>query len=131
FFHNKGEFFKQLETKREQNLKAKTALCEEVDQILATGEDNPQNTQRIIELQKKWKGIGQVPEKYKDSIYARFKEACDSYFNQKRAKNKEVERDFEENLAKKKELCERIEAAAEQEATIDQLNTFKEEWASI
>lgn len=131
FFHNKGEFFKQLEAKREQNLKAKTALCEEVEEIIATGEDNPQNTQRVIEFQKKWKAIGQVPEKFKDSIYARFKQACDAYFNQKRAKNKEVERDFEENLAKKKELCERIEAAAEQDATIAQLNHFKQEWAAL
>ncbi|WP_247236413.1 DUF349 domain-containing protein [Telluribacter sp. SYSU D00476] len=133
FFHNKGEFFKQLESKREQNLKAKTELCEEVEQILATGEDTPQNTQRVIELQKKWKTIGQVSEKYKDSIYVRFKEACDAYFNKKRNKNQEVEKEFEDNLAKKKELCERIEKAASNagDATLDQLNAFKEEWATI
>ncbi|GAB3164213.1 DUF349 domain-containing protein [Telluribacter humicola] len=133
FFHNKGEFFKQLESKREQNLKAKTELCEEVEQILATGEDTPQNTQRVIELQKKWKTIGQVSEKYKDSIYVRFKEACDAYFNKKRNKNQEVEKEFEDNLAKKKELCERIEKASstEGDSTLDQLNAFKEEWAAI
>ncbi|HEV7349681.1 DUF349 domain-containing protein [Telluribacter sp.] len=133
FFHNKGEFFKQLESKREQNLKAKTELCEEVEQILATGEDNPQNTQRVIELQKKWKTIGQVSEKFKDSIYQRFKQACDAYFNKKRNKNQEVEKDFEENLARKKELCERIESAAAEagDSTLKQLNAFKEEWASL
>ncbi len=73
FFSNKGEFFKQLESRREVNLKAKIELCEEVEKIVELGEDTAANTQRVIELQKKWKTIGQVPEKFKDSIYLRFK----------------------------------------------------------
>lgn len=132
FFFNKGEFFKQLEQKRDQNLTIKTGLCEEVEQIVASEEDNAQNTQRVIELQKKWKSIGQVPEKFKDSIYVRFKNACDNYFNRKRSKNQEVEKEFEENLAKKKELCDRIEkSTSESESSISQLNGFKEEWGAI
>ena len=133
FFHNKGEFFKQLEARREQNLQAKTALCEEVEHIVENGEDTPANTQKVIELQKKWKTIGQVPEKFKDSIYVRFKKSCDIYFENKRSKNKEVEKDFEENLAKKKSLCERIEQAAAdpKDSTLAHLNSFKDEWSSI
>jgi hypothetical protein len=133
FFSNKGEFFKQLESKRELNLKAKTELCEEVENIVATGDDTPANTQRVIELQKQWKGIGQVPEKFKNSIYTRFKQSCDAYFEQKRSKNKEQDKDFDNNLALKKNLCERIEKAAAdpKDSTLSQLNDFKEEWAKI
>ncbi|TDB67140.1 DUF349 domain-containing protein [Arundinibacter roseus] len=133
FFQNKGEFFKQLESRREQNLKAKTELCEEVEKIVEAAEDTAANTQRVIELQKKWKMLGQVPEKFKDSIYLRFKKACDGYFEQKRSKNKDQEKEFEENLAQKKSLCDRIEKAAgtPKEASISQLNAFKSEWAGI
>ena len=133
FFSNKGEFFKQLESKREHNLKAKIDLCEEVEKIVASGEDTPSNTQRVIELQKQWKGIGQVPEKFKNSIYTRFKQSCDAYFDQKRSKNKEQDKDFDENLALKKALCERIEKAAAdpKDSTLSHLNDFKEEWAKI
>ncbi|MPR36371.1 DUF349 domain-containing protein [Cytophagaceae bacterium SJW1-29] len=133
FFSNKGEFFKQLEAKREHNLKAKTALCEEVERIVESGEDTPANTQRVIELQKQWKGIGQVPEKFKNSIYTRFKQSCDAYFDQKRSKNKEQDKDFDDNLAQKKKLCERIEKAAAdpKDSTLSHLNDFKEEWAKI
>jgi len=133
FFHNKGEFFRQLESKREQNLELKNQLCSDAEAILATGEDNASNTQKIIELQKKWKAIGQVPEKYKDTIYDRFKKACDSYFDQKRAKNKEVEAEFEENLKRKIDLIERIEIAAanKDESSLDLLSAFKSEWSSI
>ena len=133
FFHNKGEFFRQLESKREQNLELKNQLCSDAEAILATGEDNASNTQKIIELQKKWKAIGQVPENYKDTIYDRFKKACDSYFDQKRAKNKEVEVEFEENLKRKIDLIERIEIAAanKDESSLDLLSAFKSEWSSI
>lgn len=133
FFNNKGEFFRQLESKREQNLGLKNQLCEEAEAILATGEDTPANTNKIIDLQKRWKGIGQVPEKYKDTIYDRFKKACDDYFNQKRAKNKEVETGFEENLKQKVDLIERIELAAsgKGESSLNLLSAFKSEWSSI
>ncbi|RYZ83476.1 MAG: DUF349 domain-containing protein, partial [Proteobacteria bacterium] len=40
FFANKGEFFRQLESKREENLKAKTELCEQVEAILAAGDES-------------------------------------------------------------------------------------------
>ncbi|QJW89510.1 DUF349 domain-containing protein [Spirosoma taeanense] len=131
FFHNKGEFFKQLETKREENLRLKTELCEQVEAILASGEESPETTQTVIELQRQWKNIGQVPEKQKNSIFDRFKAACDAFFNKKRSKNQETEREFEENLAKKIALIERIEAAATENADLSQLNEFKKEWNSI
>ncbi|QRR00884.1 DUF349 domain-containing protein [Dyadobacter sandarakinus] len=133
FFSNKGEFFRQLEAKREINLDQKTKLCEEAEGILATGEDSASNTQKIIDLQKRWKGIGQVPEKYKDSIYDRFKAACDAYFEQKRAKNRETEDEFETNLKRKTDLIERIEAAAKDkdQSSLNLLNAFKSEWSSI
>ncbi len=132
FFNNKGEFFRQLESKREVNLRAKTELCEQAEEILSLGEDNPQNTQKIIELQKRWKSIGQVPEKFKDSIFVRFKTACDAYFDKKRGKNQAVEKEFEDNLKKKEDLCTRIEKLAEEpDANIDQLNAFKAEWKGV
>ena len=131
FFHNKGEFFKQLEGKREENLRAKTELCEQVEAILASGEESAEVTQTVIELQRQWKNIGQVPEKQKNSIFDRFKAACDAFFNKKRSKNQDTEREFEENLAKKINLIERIEAAATGNADLSQLNEFKQEWNSI
>ncbi|GAB4018110.1 DUF349 domain-containing protein [Spirosoma koreense] len=131
FFHNKGEFFKQLESKREENLRAKTELCEQVEGILAAGEESPEITQTVIELQRQWKNIGQVPEKQKNTIFDRFKAACDAFFNKKRSKNQETEREFEENLAQKTALIERIEAAATANADLSQLNEFKKEWGSI
>ncbi|GAB3642512.1 DUF349 domain-containing protein [Spirosoma arcticum] len=131
FFHNKGEFFKQLESKREENLRAKADLCEQVEAILASGEESPEATQTVIELQRQWKNIGQVPEKQKNSIFDRFKAACDAFFDKKRLKNQDTEREFEGNLTQKIALIERIEAAANSNADLSQLDEFKKEWTSI
>ena len=131
FFHNKGEFFKQLESKREENLRAKAELCEQVEAILASGEESPEATQTVIELQRQWKNVGQVPEKQKNSIFDRFKAACDAFFDKKRLKNQDTEREFEGNLTQKIALIERIEAAANSNADLSQLDEFKKEWTSI
>ncbi|NID12453.1 DUF349 domain-containing protein [Fibrivirga algicola] len=131
FFANKGEFFRQLESKREENLKAKTDLCEQVEAILAAGDESADATQRVIEFQRQWKNIGQVPEKQKNSIFERFKAACDAFFDKKRNRNQDTDREFEANLSKKEDLIARIEASATQSADLSQLNAFKEEWNSI
>jgi hypothetical protein len=131
FFHNKGEFFRQLESKREENLRAKTQLCEQVEAILASGEESPETTQMVIDLQRQWKNVGQVPEKQKNTIFDRFKVACDAFFDKKRSRNQDTEREFEGNLTQKITLIERIEAAATANADLSQLNEFKKEWNAI
>jgi hypothetical protein len=112
FFRNKSEFFNKLEAERESNLKAKEALCEQVEGILNSSEFTAVNTDKVIELQKSWKTIGHVPEKQKDKIFERFKKACDAFFDGKRNKTNETEKEYELNLKKKESICAEIEAAA-------------------
>lgn len=132
FFRNKGQFFEKLEAEREENLKAKTSLCEQAEALLAAGDFAPANTDKIIELQKTWKTIGHVPEKFKDKIYERFKKACDGFFDGKRAKTNQVELEYEENLKKKVALCEEIEAIARSGAAdLGKLSEYKAQYGSI
>lgn len=132
FFRNKSEFFRQLEAKREENLKAKTSLCEQIESLVENGEDSQDATNRVIQAQKEWKNIGHVPEKFKDTIFDRFKKACDAYFDRKRNKNQEVERQYEENLAKKIALCVSIENDAQAgEADVSKLSQYKAQWATV
>ncbi len=131
FFKNKGDFFKALEGKRDENLQAKKALIEEVEAIVASGEDSAEITQNIIRIQKTFRDIGHVPEKDKDAIYDRFKKACDGFFDAKRSKNQGVEKEFEANLIKKNALCDEIEAQAKEGANTAQLSEFKAQWSAI
>lgn len=131
FFRNKTEFFKVLESKRDENLIAKTAIIEEVETLLANGDESQEATNTVIRLQKEFREIGHVPEKDKDTIYEKFKTACDAFFNAKRAKNQTVEKDFEANLEKKTALCALIESESVEGANTARLAEFKAEWNGI
>ena len=131
FFRNKTEFFKILESKRDENLVAKTAIIVEVENLLASEDESQEATNTVIRLQKEFRDIGHVPEKDKDSIYEKFKTACDAFFNAKRAKNQHVEKDFEANLEKKTALCDTIEAESVEGANTARLAEFKAEWMGI
>ncbi len=131
FFRNKTEFFRLLEIKREENLKAKNAIIEEVEALLANEDESQEAANTVIRLQKEFREIGHVPEKDKDIIYTKFKTVCDAFFNAKRAKNQSIEKEFEANLVKKTALCEQIEKEAVEGADTARLAEFKSQWASI
>lgn len=130
FYKNKGDFFRALEAKRDENLKLKQSLCEQVETFLASEEDSAEITKAVIKLQEDWRKIGHVPDKFRNKIYDRFKAACDAYFNKKRLKSNESDKVFIENLAKKVALCERIERESNN-SDIANLSEIKKEWSSI
>ncbi len=132
FFKNKSEFFAKLEAKREANYKAKEELCIAAEEILATGDHSAPNTNKIIDLQKKWKTIGHVPEKYKDTLYNRFKATCDQYFELKRNETKAQDSEYDANLAAKIAICEEVErATSEGNSELSKLSEYKKKFASI
>ncbi|NJO88549.1 MAG: DUF349 domain-containing protein [Chloroflexia bacterium] len=92
------DYFETLKKEQVNNLKAKTLLCEKVEEILTLGLDTPkaweENSKEVVELQRLWKLIGFAPKKDNNKIYDRFRKACDGFFDAKRefySKNKEVE----------------------------------------
>lgn len=132
FYRNKSAFFARLEKKRESNYEAKLKLVEEAKAILETGNFEAANTNKIIELQKKWRTIGYVPEKYKDSIYKKFKGICDEFFDNKRAQNKTQIDEYKKNLEEKEQICAEMGAAVESgETSVDKLNEYKKRFNAI
>jgi len=113
FFHNKGAFFKKLDEDRGNNLKAKQELVKRAHELKAS-EDWAKTSQELIELQKKWKDIGPVPEKQREKIYKEFKEACDFFFEQRRGTQEKADHEQDENLKKKEAIIEELLSAAKQ-----------------
>lgn len=109
FFQNKGLFFKELEGERVTNLEKKKELIATAEG-LKNNTDWVQTSEKLKDLQKEWRSIGPVPEKYRNSVYKEFKEACDTFFNNRRAQNQEVEKEYIENLRKKQQICIKIES---------------------
>ncbi|OEK01019.1 hypothetical protein BFP97_05625 [Roseivirga sp. 4D4] len=111
FFANKNEFFKKLESLRKENLAKKEALVEEAV-ALQSSEEWDKTAEQLKQLQRRWKEIGPVPEKQRNAVYAKFKEACDVFFNNKRQQLNQTESAYVENQEKKEAvLAEMAEKA--------------------
>ncbi len=108
FFHNKGLFFKKLEGERVINLEKKKRLVEMAESLKGSTDWN-ETAEQLKNLQKEWQNIGPVSEKYRNSIYSQFKDACDSFFNNRRSQNQELEKLYIVNLQKKQQICTEIE----------------------
>jgi len=131
FFHNKNEFFKKLEGRRKENLEAKQQLVEDA-RALKDSDDWIKTSEKLKDLQRRWKDIGPVPEKVRNSIYADFKAACDEFFENRRASQNKGEEGYTENLVKKEALCALIFSKAEnKEGQATEIDGFVEEWKAI
>lgn len=84
FYEGRREFFKDLNSSREENLAAKIALCEKAE-TLKDGEDFNATSDALTKLQEDWKKIGPVPESKNDEIWKRFRAAFDHFYKRKNA----------------------------------------------
>ncbi len=132
FYHGKHEFFKVLDEKRKENLQLKNALSEKAE-ALKESADFASASKELIRLQADWAKIGQVPIKFKDSSYKRFKAACDHFFTRQRDSAAAAEQHLLDNVAKKTEQCNAILEA--NDLTVENLeakfNHWIKEWSAI
>lgn len=132
------QHFEALKETEQHNLDQKTVICEIVEAIeyseLKTFSAWESKTQEVIALQNKWKTIGFAPHKMNVKIFERFRHACDDFFKKKGEFFKSLKEGFNENLEKKKALCEKAEAlkdSTDWKATADALTKLQREWKTI
>jgi hypothetical protein len=80
FFNLKAEHFATLDTSYEDNLKAKTAIIEELESF-DPGADVQVAFDRLKEIQRKWTEIGFVPFNMKEEITNRYRNALNKQFD--------------------------------------------------
>ncbi len=133
FFNGKRDFFSSHRDKQNANLQLKTEMCIQAE-ALSDSTDWRQTTEDLIRIQKEWKKIGPVPRKHSDTVWLRFRNACDSFFNNKKSHFKGQDSDQEENLNKKQELIEQVRSYSisdDQNADLEKLKQFQKEFTAI
>ncbi|MEO9870809.1 DUF349 domain-containing protein [Ekhidna sp.] len=131
FFANKNQFFKELESKREENLAKKHGLIEKAE-ALKDNEEWNSTADKFKHLQAQWKDVGPVPEKVRNETYKKFKTACDHFFNKRRDQNKEQFKEYEDNLQLKLKICDQLEAAgAGDEVNLDDVYDLIDNYTAI
>lgn len=133
FFTLKNDYFKDLKSGQKENLVLKIKLIEKVESF-KDSEDWEKTKNEIIQIQKEWKKIGPIPRKKSDSIWKRYRAACDVFFENKDSHFKAIHGDENENLEKKQALVKVIEAYMQKEdvkESIQDLKAFQDQWKEI
>lgn len=132
------QYFENIKEKEQRNLDEKTVICEIVEAMeydkMITFQDWHNKTEEILALQAKWKTIGFAPQKMNTKIFERFRAACDDFFKRKADHFKSLKGSMNENLEKKKQMCERAEAlkdSTDWKTTAEVLTKLQKEWKSV
>ncbi|HBC80120.1 MAG TPA: DUF349 domain-containing protein [Bacteroidales bacterium] len=80
FFNRKADYFANLDTSYEDNLKAKISVIEELEKF-EPGTDVQAAFERLKDLQRKWTEIGFVPFNKKEEITNRYRNALNKEFD--------------------------------------------------
>ncbi len=132
FFTAKNEYFSELRTRFQENIKKKEELVRQA-QALQDSTDWRQTSEKLVQLQKDWKTIGMVPKKVGDTLWKDFLSACDKFFEARNAANAGERNEQQENLKKKLDVVERMKALIEEEADDlrQKIQALTEEYNSI
>lgn len=134
FFNHKNAFFKSLDEQKMQNLRLKTELCEQAEGLKDSTEWD-ETKEKLIQLQKKWKTIGRVPDKYSDKLWNRFRAACNEFFDRKQNQVQQREaasnKASAEKMAYYDEVTARVANLTQQPATLEELEAIRNKWESF
>ncbi len=133
FFAAKAAYYKGVKEDLEENLRQKTALCEQAEALMDST-DWKTTTDTLVELQKKWKTIGTVPKKHSDSIWKRFQTACDTFFDRKKKLSNSTRQIETANLKAKKAIIATLNAITDETPRDEAIKTVKDaiaQWGTI
>ncbi|MFA6949243.1 MAG: DUF349 domain-containing protein [Lentimicrobiaceae bacterium] len=132
------EYYTEVQDGQEQNLSAKTILCEQAEQVSVQDVDSIKGWQeasaQITELLKIWKTIGPAPKKQNNEIWARFKASLDNFFNAKKDFFNKLKEQQMHNYNLKLDLClqaESLRNSNDWKNTTRELINLQSEWKKI
>ena len=133
FFGRKTQFFKDMKGQFAANADKKRALIAQA-QELKDSTDWKSTSDKLIALQKEWKTIGMVPKRLGDQLWKEFLDACNHFFEARNAANAGTRNEERANLAKKREIIEKLRQIAESDEAgdaQDQVNELVSEYNEV
>lgn len=130
FFEHKKEFFAGLNEKFAANRKIKSELIAKAE-ALQNSTDWQKTGLELIKLQENWKKHPSNGDKEEPKLFQRFRKACNTFFDAKKAHYESQDASYEKNLLDKEAILNRInefklsdDAAANREL----LKGFSADW---
>lgn len=130
FFDRKKVFFAGLHEKFAANRKIKSELIAKAE-ALKNSEDWQKTGLDLIRLQDEWKKYPSGGDKEEPRLYAKFRKACNHFFDAKKRHFESLNASFEGNLVAKEELLKKLLAfqpSDDGQGTREQLKVFNHDW---
>lgn len=105
----KTQQFKKSEEEREQNLKIKLRIIEDLKELVLKEEALNKTFQEFRELQEKWRNTGMVPQQNLNGLLESYHLHLENFYNYIKINKELRDLDLKHNLDAKEKLCEEAE----------------------
>jgi len=130
FFDRKKEFFAGQNEKFAANRKIKSELIAKAE-ALQNSTDWQKTGLELIRLQESWKKNPGNGDKEEPKLFARFRKACNTFFDAKKKHFEDIDASYEKNLQVKEEILARFndfKPGDDKNTLREQLKSFSAEW---
>ena len=110
----RAQAFLEQEKEKEENLKRKLDIIEQIKNMVTTPEDANKNFQEFKKLQQEWKDIKLVPAEKANELWRNYQHHVEQYYDLLKLNSEAREYDFKKNLELKTKLCEAAERLDEE-----------------
>ncbi len=127
----RAEYNKKIEAEREENLKKKQAVVDELKALVDKQDDLGTAFPAFRELQARWRAVGPVPVQNFRNLNDTYQFYVEQFYDKVQINRDLRDLDFKKNLEAKEEFCQAAERLSENDNVIDAFNELQklhEQW---
>lgn len=134
FKKEKAEYNRQLDAQKEDNLKLKNKVIEDLKALLDKDEDVSATFPEFREIQNRWREIGAVPIQNFRDVNNTYQLYVEQFYDKLKINRELRDLDFKKNLEIKLELCQKAEELANKENILEsfrELQKLHDSWKDL
>lgn len=130
----RAEYYKKAEASKEENLKIKLQIIEELKELIQKEESLNKTFQEFRNLQERWRNTGMVPQANLNDLLETYHLHVENFYSHIKINKELRDLDLKKNLDAKIELCEQAEKLLEENNVgnaFRQLQRLHSQWKEI
>ncbi len=130
----RNEYLKEMDLHKEENLKEKLSIIEDLKALLDKQEDVGHTFPLFREIQNRWRAVGPVAQNKVKDLYDTYQHYVEMFYDYLKLNREMRDLDFKKNMEIKEELCRQAEALADSENVVEafrELQKLHEQWKEI
>ena len=127
----RDEYISNLDSIKEENLKVKLAIIEELKELVNSDEALNSTFAKFRELQQRWKDTGLVPQQKVKDVWETYNLHVENFYNFIKINKELRDLDLKKNYEQKMQLCEQAEALITEPSIVEafhKLQKLHDEW---